>query len=154
MTTTVEKRVDAKRPIILHISRKAFEDAKVGDPNGCAIAQECKRRFPNVSTFYIGATTAFFYRGNVRTRYLLNTAAQQAIQLFDENKGWPKGREVVLLPPPASESPASKRQRRRKAERAGYVDPRQAHKTAGILRKRTIRGARWLRGVTAEKRVL
>ncbi len=152
MKLKMEKRVDAKRAITLHVSRKAFRDATEGDPTRCAIAQECKKRFPGVETFYIGASTAFFYRGNVRTRYKLNNSARTAIQLFDKEKGWPAGKEIKLLPPGVHDSPAAYQKRMKRAGRS--YDPRTRHVNTGIRRKQTLRGAIWLRGVASEKRVL
>jgi hypothetical protein len=154
------KRSDGKRVVVLRISVADFRAAKAVDPSCCPLANRCGR-FPGVTSVYIGATVALLdYKtrsGIKQVRFMLNAAAQRAVQIFDKSKGrvWPSG-AVKLLPP----SKCSTRKARREAARARRAagDPNQLrqYKTNRKNAKRefSFRGALWNRRLTSGGLVL
>lgn len=74
--------MDAKKNISIHVEWNDVEEARMGDPENCAIAQACKREL-RADHVLVSKSIAYIIKGNKATRYWVPTETQRQIAKFD-----------------------------------------------------------------------
>jgi hypothetical protein len=99
---------DAKRPLVLHVTRSDIAKADRKEPNNCAIARACRRELHVVEArIHLGRT---YLRLNAHnwTRYATPKAARDEIIAFDRGGSFEPG-EILLAPVKHSQKLGTKR---------------------------------------------
>jgi hypothetical protein len=130
MTTYLDKmanelglrRVSARKPLDITVTKKDTARGIVKDPQCCAFALACRRIDPGVKAAYFFKTTAWLQYDGRLVRYALTGALQKEIVSFD--------RSGIMAPGDYSLSPSVSRKvanARRRFTRGKYI-PRSKRK--------------------------
>lgn len=75
--------IDAKRRVVIEVSRADISSAKSKDPSGCAVAKACLRQVPKCTSVRIYKSRAYLKMGDKWLRYHTPEAMRLEIVAFD-----------------------------------------------------------------------
>lgn len=130
----VEHVIDAKRPVIVHVTDKDCKGAEPLNPTECALAKATKREF-KVDAVVIGLSTSYLIKGKKAIRFVTGQAIAREIVSFDRHSDFQPG-EYRLVPKSPGSSFEYHREygkKRNSGVKKGKHSPkRKYHKTAKV----------------------
>ena len=124
------KRVDATKPLDIHVTQSDCSKAKKKDAHNCAFAVACKRQDKRVRAAYFFKSVAWVQYSTHIVRYLLPPSMQKEIVSFDRAK--------IFAPGDYHLSPPCKTQRLGVKVRRAASAPKRA-KSAGRRARKVVR---------------
>lgn len=102
---------DAKKPIVLHITKQDVARANVKKPDTCAVAQTCLRK-KGVKEVRIHLSRAYVrFNATNWQRFMVPTALRSEIVSFDRGGRFSPGDYSLYAPEPSKKLGADKRKR-------------------------------------------
>lgn len=96
----VQKVHDARRSILVSVTKHDSSSARKKDPGGCALAKACVRQ-KLADAAIIGVGISWLIKGRSAMRYKTSTGVAREITSFDRHQDFAEGQDYVLskVPP-------------------------------------------------------
>jgi hypothetical protein len=131
----VNRVVDAKKSIIVAVSRDDSHQGKLKDHSHCALARACQKRF-NLDGTLISLGSAYLVSGRTATRYKVPDSTAREIVSFDRKAGFTPGEYVLMSPAPTNRLGARKKRQNPNGgshkRTGGDLSKRFQHQTQGV----------------------
>lgn len=98
----VEQVIDAKSPVIVHVTDKDCKNAEPLNPAECAMARAAKREF-KVDAAVIGLSSSYLIKGKKAIRFNTGEAIAREIVSFDRHSDFQPG-TYTLVPKSRTDS--------------------------------------------------
>lgn len=93
---------DAKRDILVEVTKRDSNSATVKNHKSCAMAVACKRK-TDADGVIISLSTAYIVKDNRAIRYRVPTSVSREVVSFDRNGGFEPGEYRLIIPEKSGE---------------------------------------------------